>query len=146
MEINGRRVGGMTANEVADLMVSKRKNNSYFHSWPPESASNPYYVEEFHFVKSWKTNNTKAKVQPKTFRLNGSIIGFHSQAQKLEQHLRFFRFNSGSESLKFKVSMMHSRFQLYIKGVSRTSNRNECALMWKLDNDIMRSFWDTFNF
>ena len=41
----------MTANEVADLMVSKRKNNSYFHSWPPESASNKYYVEEFHFVK-----------------------------------------------------------------------------------------------
>ena len=44
----------MTANEVADLMVSKRKNNSYFHSWPPESASNKYYVEEFHFVNAEK--------------------------------------------------------------------------------------------
>ena len=41
----------MTANEVADLMVSKRKNNSYFHSWPPESVSDQYHVEEFHFVK-----------------------------------------------------------------------------------------------
>ena len=41
----------MTANEVADLMVSKRKKNSDFHSWPPESASDQYHVEEFHFVK-----------------------------------------------------------------------------------------------
>ena len=49
--------------------------------WP---NANFNQISKFCFQKFWQTNSIMVKVQAESFNLNGHIIGFHPQTQKLE--------------------------------------------------------------
>ena len=49
--------------------------------WPKASFDQ---ISKFHFQKLWETKWHHVKVQVESFHLNGDIIGFRPQTQKLE--------------------------------------------------------------